>query len=577
VCFLDQHWHCTYVNDQATRLLGKRDEELLDRNIWEVFPQAVDAFYPQAQRALTEQIAIDTEVYYPSCQRWFAIRYSPSDEGVIVLLQDISERKRQEELSQFQATILANIQESVIVTNLEGTITYWNKGAERIFGYTPSEALGKTPALLYPTLANGALQADLQYVLTGEDYLGEWEGQHKDGTLVWIDIRTTLLRSLEGVPIGFLGLGKDITLRKQAEALVQQQRAALQHSQEQARQLIDANIIGVVVADSTHILEANDAFLEMVGYTQEDVKFRRIDWRAMTPPEFLPVSMKAVQELQEQGICAPFEKAYYRKDGSQVPILIGAARFQKDPFQWVCFVLDISERKDLEQRKDDFLSIASHELKAPLTTLKGFTQLLIKRLERKALVDELPILRKMDEQVNRQVKLIDELLDASKIQAGRLDYEEEAVDLNTLLQETIDLLQPASPRHTLTLSSTAPAITIGDKDRLGQVFTNLITNAIKYSPDAHTVEVTLSTASHTATIRVRDYGVGIPQAHLKHVFERFYRAYDSYNKTFSGLGMGLYIANEIVKRHGGELHVESEEGKGSTFIVLLPLKSEPAV
>jgi PAS domain S-box-containing protein len=478
-----------------------------------------------------------------------------------------------EELIQFQATILASIQESVIVTDLQGTITYWNKGAERIFGYTASEALGKTPALLYPTLSSDALQADLQPVLAGEDYLGEWEGRRKDGTPVWIDIRTTLLRSLEGTPIGFLGLGKDVTQRKHAEMLVQQQKTALQHSQEQARRLIDANIIGVVVADSSHILEANDAFLEMIGYTQEDVKSRRIDWRDITPHEFLPVSLKAVQELQEHGICTPFEKAYYRKDGSQVPILIGAARFQQDPFKWVCFVLDITERKDLERRKDDFISIASHELKSPLSALKGFTQLLIKRLERKAQVEELPLLRKMDEQVNRQVKLIDELLDASKIQAGRLDYEEEAVDLNLLLRETIEQLQPTYPTHILRLSGTTPAITIGDKDRLGQVFTNLITNAIKYSPDANTVEIQLSTSPQTATIRVRDYGVGIPQAHLKHVFERFYRAYDSHNKVFSGLGMGLYIAYEIVKRHGGELTVESEEGKGSTFTVLLPLKT----
>jgi len=227
---------------------------------------------------------------------------------------------------------------------------------------------------------------------------------------------------------------------------------------------------------------------------------------------------------------------------------------------------------ELERRKDEFISTASHELKTPITTLKGFTDLLLRKLERQGMREEMPMLTRMDTQINRLTRLIDELLDVSKVQVGRLDFEEEPVDLAALLQETVEILQPTSPTHTLIVRETTHAMIMGDKDRLGQVLTNLISNAIKYSPQANQVDLSITTSNKTVTLRVRDYGVGIPKAQQKHIFDRFYRGRVSRGKAFPGLGMGLYIARGIVRRHGGEITVESEEGKGSTFVVSLPLK-----
>jgi signal transduction histidine kinase len=232
---------------------------------------------------------------------------------------------------------------------------------------------------------------------------------------------------------------------------------------------------------------------------------------------------------------------------------------------------DITERQELERRKDEFISIASHGLKTPITILKGFIQLLLRKFEQRGLPAAAPTLTKMEAQANRLTKLIDELLDVSKIQAGRVDYEEEPVDLAALLRETVELLQATSPTHTLHIRGTRQAWIMGDIDRLGQMLANLITNAIKYSPQATKVDLSLTASSTTVTFRVRDYGVGIPKAHQKSIFDRFYRVHNKH-QAFSGLGLGLYITHEIVKRHGGEMTVESEEGKGSTFIVSLPLK-----
>jgi signal transduction histidine kinase len=184
-----------------------------------------------------------------------------------------------------------------------------------------------------------------------------------------------------------------------------------------------------------------------------------------------------------------------------------------------------------------------------------------------------PLLTGMVDQIDRLTRLVNELLDASKIQAGRLDSAEEPVDFPVLVRATIAFLQASSPTHTLTVKGIPHAWITGDKDRLGQVVTNLITNAIKYSPQANHVDLSITTSERMVTLHVQDQGIGISKFQQKHIFERFYRAHDPADKRFPGLGMGLYISRAIVKQHGGEMSVESEEGKGSTFIVSLPLKT----
>jgi signal transduction histidine kinase len=141
------------------------------------------------------------------------------------------------------------------------------------------------------------------------------------------------------------------------------------------------------------------------------------------------------------------------------------------------------------------------------------------------------------------------------------------VDLNLLLQEVADTLQHMSNTHTIVIHGTAPSYLIGDKGRLEQVFINLLSNAIKYAPDASLIEVEVSNSAETVTIKVRDHGIGIPQEQREKIFERFYRAPDLSQRAVPGLGMGLYIVAEIVKRQGGNITVDSEVGKGSTFSV----------
>jgi signal transduction histidine kinase len=295
----------------------------------------------------------------------------------------------------------------------------------------------------------------------------------------------------------------------------------------------------------------------------------------MTPPDYRARTLQARQELVTRQSMTPFEKEYICQDGSRLPVLVCGVVLQDHPLQAINIVLDNSARKELDRRKDDFISMASHELRTPLTAVKLQTQLVRKRLEKHAQHEAATALSQVESPVKQLERLIADLLDASRIQAGRLEYVRERVDLDELLREVAEAMQHTHPSHRVLLRGMGQTTLIGDRDRLGQVFTNLLENAIKYSPDATTVEIDLSTSEEAVTIRMSDHGQGIPREQRDKIFERFYRVTDLSQRTTPGLGMGLYIVAEIVKGHRGTITVYSEVGKGSTLTVTLPTRGMP--
>ena len=232
---------------------------------------------------------------------------------------------------------------------------------------------------------------------------------------------------------------------------------------------------------------------------------------------------------------------------------------------------EIAERKELERRKDEFISMASHELKTPVTALKGFTQLLYRRFKSRDDDESLHFLARMDAQINKLTKLISDLLDISKMQSGYLGYCMEPFDLDVLAQEIVENVQGITQSHRLLLEKTAGVHVFGDRDRIGQVLINLLTNAIKYSANADRVIVQLAIDGEQALVSVQDFGIGIAEAYQEKIFERFYQVSEPAEKTYPGLGIGLYIASEIIKRHQSHLRVQSQKGEGSIFSFCLPL------
>lgn len=235
---------------------------------------------------------------------------------------------------------------------------------------------------------------------------------------------------------------------------------------------------------------------------------------------------------------------------------------------------DLTERREVDRRKDEFVSIASHELKTPLTSVKVFTQVLLKNLAPIADKTHIKYLMKMDMQIDKLTKLINDLLDVSKMQSGKIEFKKEPVNLVELTQEVVENMQAISDSHTIVLQGSLLHPIAGDSDRLSQVLINFISNAIKYSPQADRIEVSLAQDSQQAIVAVKDFGYGIDQKMQEKIFERFFRIYHSDLETISGLGMGLYIASEIVKRHDGKIWLESQSGEGSTFYMSLPLATK---
>lgn len=233
--------------------------------------------------------------------------------------------------------------------------------------------------------------------------------------------------------------------------------------------------------------------------------------------------------------------------------------------------------KDTDQLKDRFLSIASHELKTPITSIRGQTQLALRRLaKQKTSSPEIEgmhtALEKINEQTTRLTTLVDELLDVSSIRAGKVELHKREFELVALCQSVVEDQQLLTGR-TIVLTTETPTVTIvADRDRLSQVVTNLISNAIKYSPEGREVLLRLSQSDTQACIEVQDHGKGIAEKQLPHIFDTFYRTPDAQASAKFGLGLGLAICKDIVERHGGRIRAESKVGKGSTFFVELPKK-----
>jgi signal transduction histidine kinase len=230
----------------------------------------------------------------------------------------------------------------------------------------------------------------------------------------------------------------------------------------------------------------------------------------------------------------------------------------------------VTERHILEQRKDEFICMVSHELRTPLTCLLGYTQLLQKQLAGSDHQRTLRALARIEMQARRLSRLIADLLDLSKIQAGELTFVEETVDVDRLVREVVEQVQQTSQEHQISIEGSAPGTLVGDRERLNQVLINLLTNAMKYSPQAEQIIVHLASTAEGLTVGVQDFGIGIPKAEQEKVFERFYRGTGRQHRIATGLGIGLFIASQVIEHYGGKLWVESVEGQGSTFSFWLP-------
>src|SRR5258706_108795 len=373
--------------------------------------------------------------------RWFLARSMPDKDAQETTLKwlgtatDIDDRKRAEQrlkASEENLRVLAEtVPQLVWTTGPDNRLDYCNQRYCEYTHATFEQLQGHGwRQFLHPEEAEGVVALRHQTLATGEPYESECRLRNgQTGAYRWFLARGTPVRDEAGQIVKWFATCTDIDEQKRTEE-------ALRQSQERIRALIDSNIIGIVSVEGEEevLVEANEAFLHMTGYTQEDMRSKTLNRVKITPPEQAPLFERAIQEVNARGQHTPLETEVICKDGSRLPVLVGSVIFQERPRLTISFVLDYSARKELEQRKDDFISMASHELRNPLTALKLQTALLKRQLAKPGSSDPAAAFAKMEAQANKVTRLVEELLDVSKIRAGRLEYAQEPVDLDAVLR-----------------------------------------------------------------------------------------------------------------------------------------------
>ncbi|QBD75858.1 PAS domain S-box protein [Ktedonosporobacter rubrisoli] len=359
---------------------------------------------------------------------------------------------------------------------------------------------------------------------------------------------------------------RDITDRKLAEEALRESEARLRFIAESMPQKIfTARLDGSIeYLNPQWVSFTGLSYPELLGW----------GWTRAIHPDDIEEHLKRWQHSMESKESFYCEQRFRRADGIYLWHITRAVPLrvtETNTTMWIGASTDIEEQKQLEERKNAFISMASHELKTPVTSLQGFTQVLQRRLKQQQGDNQtLLFLNRMDTQIQKLKSLIGDLLDMSKIQAGVLSFRETLFDFDALVLETVENVQ-ATCKHQLSIQGKALTRIYGDRDRLEQVLINLLTNATKYSPQADSVIVHVAKNQQQVEVAVKDFGIGIAEEYHERIFERFYQVSDLQGKTYPGLGIGLYITRTIIERHGGHLWLESHKGKGSTFHFTLPI------
>ncbi|WP_223637036.1 PAS domain-containing sensor histidine kinase [Corallococcus sp. EGB] len=474
---------------------------------------------------------------------------------------------------------------AILTLDPAGHIMSWNAGAERINGYRSEEILGQHFSLFYPPedIAGGKPEQDLE-IVTREGRLEEegWRVR-KDRSLFWANVVITAMRDPEGQLLGYGHVTRDFTERKLAQERLRESeerfRLLVAHIQDYAIYMLDAD---------GRVSTWNAGAERFKQYKAEEIIGQHFS--RFFPPEDVARG-KPWHALQVAAREGHFEEEAWRirKDGSLfwASVVLTALYDTKGQLRGFAKVTrDITERKQNQERRelemlrdavrarDEFLSVASHELKTPLTPLQLKLTALLRTVENnpsatlpvERIARDLEVARR---QVRKLSDLIEDLLDVSRISMGQLRLNRATMDLASLAREVVARYAPQSTQVgcTVTVDAPAPIEGIWDRARVDQVITNLLTNAIKYGA-GKPIHVRVRMESGLAVLSVRDEGIGIPHEDQPRVFERFVRAVSERN--YGGLGLGLFITQQIVEAHGGVVQVRSVPGEGATFTMMLP-------
>lgn len=459
--------------------------------------------------------------------------------------------------------LLATFPEPILITDAEGAIFLANPAWEALTGYKLQEVQGQSFSLLFSKeeIRKKRPRAMLQRSIEEGRIVEEYWRVRKDGSYFWAEVTCSCLFNRRKRVVGFIMITKDVTESKRTEAV-------LQENERRMNEILQKIPLAVIMVDKDGVITyVNHYAFHIIGFNEKDLVGRKF-------MEFLTPAEKRKYIARRKVVLKRGEGP----DMFVIPVKTKTGEVRK--VAWTTVVLhdalnnvsgtlsmgeDVTRRQQLEEQKTAFFSVASHELRTPITTIK----LLLDVLEKKhaSVLKSVKELQLLSGEVERLDELIGEMLDISRVETGKLTMSFEKVDIDALIQEVIEKMRFMAGKRTINYTQVKRCYVKADKKRLEQVLTNLLTNAIKYSPDQSEIFVSTSTRQNRIIVQVQDQGIGIPKNKIEHVFDRFYQVNANGRQ---GFGLGLFICKQIMKQHHGSIAVKSIFGKGSTFTISIP-------
>ncbi len=575
----DHEWRYIYVNSRAAAGLEKTPEELLGQVIWDVVPVIDPVFRREIETAMRARTPVRFRTFHARSHRWFDTRIFPSDIGLSVYSSDVTENKRFEDAVSELAAIVEASDDAIVSHGLDGVIQTWNRGAETLYGYLTSEALGKNISMLSEPEKSPEVMNTLAQVAHGHTVTEiETVRQRKDGSPVEVSITTSPIRNARGGVSGASHVARDITAAKRAEEVYRENAENLQLAVRAAHMGTWRHELRTGIV--TWSPELEDIFgLETGTFGGTEAAFFEL-----VHPEDRPVAEAAVRRGIESGTEFRFDFRFLKANG-EYGWMEGRGRAFYDSSGNVVRLagvgMDITERKRAEEELvcnaqqlaranadlQQFAYVASHDLQEPLRTIASFSQLLQRRYQDRLDSEANEFLEYLVSGARRLSALVNDLLVYARLGRGE-EVPFRPVDLNEAFGwATNNLKALIEETHTTVVCDPLPVVS-GEAVQLVQVFQNLVSNAIKYRGERQPyIQVSAQKENSEWLISVRDNGVGIADAFHEKIFGLFQRLH---GREHAGTGIGLAICRKIVERHGGRIWVESSPGQGSVFRFTLP-------